>query len=519
MNKRLSCDFDIKAKEGGRIVIAGFANANTIDRGIERIEPKAWKLDNFKKNPVILFDHGIDMAFGTLPIGKAIKVEPRDGGLYTEIEISNSKTEKLTAVRDLIEEGILKTFSVGFDPKNVTTDGDVKLITDAELLEISVVPIPMNQDSTFSILSKSMPENRTKTAKRWLAAYQKKARAEVIKETKKQIGCEKVTLLNLKLEKSGFKNSETAKKYAKQYGYASDRMTETENHYVLWQSNEEATDSISINLAAHVIAEIKGQKMGDKKPKDGEIEGNPESTEEGKKSGDINNEDPPKDGETLPKDGEGGDSSIVPKPDLSKEEVDSSISMWHDEAMACANNTEGNPAPWVADEAAWEKAKEAADQSYSREDPEKYYSIVTWLYLNKFGGTKKEPDTQQEGKGCSTDKEEQKQCGDKEKKSAPIPTGADAVDNNTSPLLDLAKQTNVLLGTLISEVQKMNQSFEKLVVKPIESGETEPIDDQQQEEDQNQAGDSQQSNEEMKACIERIRKNQDDLNMRLKRFS
>lgn len=518
MNKRLTCDFNIKAKESGKIVIAGFANANTIDRGIERIEPKAWKLDNFKKNPVVLFDHGIDMAFGTLPIGKAIKVEPKDGGLYTEIEISNSKTEKITAVRDLIEEGILKTFSVGFDPKNVTSDGDVKLITDAELLEISVVPIPMNQDSTFSILSKNMPDNRTKTAKKWFAAYQKKARAEVIKETKKQIGSDKITLLNLKLDKNGFKSSEAAKKYAKQFGYACDRMTETQSHFIFWQSKEEATDSISINLAQHVVAEIKGQKMEGKEPKESEIDNEEENKEEDKKTENLEDEELPKNGETLPKEGEDNDSEIEEKAKLQKEEVDTAISMWHDEAMACANNAEGNPPSWVANEEAWGKAKEAADQSYSREDPEKYYSVVTWLYFNKFDGTKKEPEMSEEEKGCSTTEEDKKGCGDKENKSAPIPTGAEAVDNNTSPLLDLAKQTNVLLGALISEVQKMNQSFEKLVVKPIESSETETI-EETEDESENQAENSETDDEEMKACIERIRKNQDDLNMRLKRFS
>lgn len=507
MNKRLICDFSIKAKESNRIVIAGFANANTVDRGVERIDPKAWKLDNFRKNPVVLFDHGIDLAFGTLPIGQAIKVEPREDGLYTEIEISNSKTEKITAVRDLIEEGILKTFSVGFDPKNKTMDGDVKVITDAELLEISVVPIPMNQDSTFSLLSKSMPENRTKTAKRWLAAYQKKARAEVIKETKKQIGCEKITLLNLKLDKNGFKSSDAAKKYAKQFGYSCDRMDDTESHFIFWQSKEKADDSIQINLAQHVVAEIKGQKMGEKDPKETEIENEEENKEEEENKGENSeNEEPPKSGEEPPKEGEEDNTEIEEKAELPKEEVDTAVSMWHDEAMACANNAEGNPPAWVANEEAWSQAKEAADQSYSREDPEKYYSVVTWLYLNKFGGTKKEPEIEESDKGC----------GDKEKKS--IPTGAEAVDNNTSPLLDLAKQTNVLLGALISEVQKMNQSFEKLVVKPIESSETETM-EETQEESESQAENSEEENEEMKACIERIRKNQDDLNMRLKRFS
>lgn len=496
MSNKLSFKFNIKANEkNGKIVIAGFANANTVDRGIERIDPKAWKLDNYIKNPIVLFDHGIDKSFGTLPIGRAKKVEARDGGLYAEIEISNSKTEKITAIRDLIEEGILKTFSVGFDPKNYDRDGNTKVITDAELLEISIVPIPMNQDSTFSLLSKSLGENRTKIAKKWLAKYQKGIRETAIDNTKKELGCSSLILLNLKMVKSFFKDVESAKKYAKQFGYSVDKFNEDENHFIFKQSDAEYQDSILINLGENVQAEVKGHKMAIKK------EGLPMEGEDKKP---IDEEEMDKIGEEIPKEGEEQEEEMEAKAEITKEEVDAAIADWHNEAMACANNEPGNPPSWVTDEAAWEKAKEAADQSYSREDVEKYYSVVSWLYLNKFGGGKKEPVMNEE-----------KACGDKEtdRKSAPIPTGSNAVDNNTSPALDLSRQTNVLLGALISEVQKMNQSIEKLVVKPIESGETEPMTEESEEE-----GQTPEQEEAMKSCVARIRKNQDDLNMRLKSF-
>jgi HK97 family phage prohead protease len=499
-NNRLSFDFAIKGKEqSGKIVIAGFANANTVDRGIERIDPKAWKLDNYVKNPVVLFNHGIDAAFGAMPIGRAKKVEARDGGLFAEIEISDSKTEKITAIRDLIEEGILKTFSVGFDPKNANRDGETKIITDAELLEISVVPIPMNQDSTFSLLSKSLGENRTKTAKKWLARYQKGIRQKVIDNTKKELGCSSLILLNLKLAKEGFKDLESAQKLAKQFGYAVDKVSEDEKHFIFKQSDAEYQDSILINLANNVQAEVKGQKMEvneEEKPKEGE-EKLPSEDAETKPI--VTDEELPKEGEEDPE----------IKAELTKEDIDASVSAWHDEAMACAAN-EGEKPSWVTDAAAWDKAKEAADLSYSRDDPEKYYSVVSWLYLNKFQNDEIEPMPLEESKGCGNKEDE------KEIKSAPIPTGSNAVDNNTSPALDLSRQTNVLLGALISEVQRLNQSMEKLVVKPMESGETETMTNESEESEEE--AQPLQDDEEMKSFIARIRKNQDDLNMRLKSF-
>lgn len=182
--KRLNFDFKVKkVGKGGITTIAGLANANTVDRMKERIVPNAWNLDNYKKNPVVLFDHGHDPTFGFMPIGKATKVEPTEEGLYTEIEISSSKSEKISAIRDLVEEGILKTFSVGFDPKESTKSAenpDIIEITKAELIETSIVPIPMNQDSTFTMLRKRKAAWHTPLAKKWYDTFLD--RVEVIKK-------------------------------------------------------------------------------------------------------------------------------------------------------------------------------------------------------------------------------------------------------------------------------------------------------------------------------------------------
>lgn len=170
--KCLNYKFNVKRQNGNHIVIEGLANAATVDRANELISPKAWEMDNFKKNPIVLFNHGHDPQFGYMPVGYAMDVRATDEGLYTKIKLSNSNTEKIRAVRDLVEEGVLKTFSVGFEPLDgVKSDrGDHKVITKAQLIEISIVPIPMNQDSTFSLLSKSYNYVRTNMAKNWIAS-------------------------------------------------------------------------------------------------------------------------------------------------------------------------------------------------------------------------------------------------------------------------------------------------------------------------------------------------------------
>lgn len=169
--KHISAPLKIKKAGKDGLVIEGLANAATYDRMKERILPSAWDLENYKKNPVILFDHGHDPTFGYMPIGKAIAVEAKDEGLYVKALISSSKSERISAVRDLIDEGILKTFSVGFDPKASEKakgdDPEAIDITKAELIENSVVPIPMNQDSTFTMLRKRKSFWETPMARKW----------------------------------------------------------------------------------------------------------------------------------------------------------------------------------------------------------------------------------------------------------------------------------------------------------------------------------------------------------------
>lgn len=136
----------------GNVVIEGWANRATVDRGNDLINKDAWDLENFKKIPMILFNHDKDK-----PIGKALGIEATDDGLYIKAQISKSQDPFVSYVRDMISEGILNAFSVGFNSKNAAKDSTgVNEITSAELYEVSVVTLPMNQDSTFTISKKDL---------------------------------------------------------------------------------------------------------------------------------------------------------------------------------------------------------------------------------------------------------------------------------------------------------------------------------------------------------------------------
>lgn len=134
--------------ENSPLIIRGFANTVTKDRAGDVIPASAWTtsnaLKNYMKNPIMLFGHD-----HSRPIGKVISLEPTEMGLMIEAEISTADIQ----IYQLIKDGVLKTFSVGFRIKDADYDDESNTfyITDLELLEISVVSVPCNQDSTFSV--------------------------------------------------------------------------------------------------------------------------------------------------------------------------------------------------------------------------------------------------------------------------------------------------------------------------------------------------------------------------------
>ena len=144
----LTSTFKSHEAEDGSVVIRGMASTNDTDRAGDIIDAAAWSkggLMNFEKNPIILFNHDYDR-----PIGRATGLKVTDKGLELEAKISKSAPAN---VCELVKEGILGAFSVGFRVKDADylkeTDG--YMIKDAELFEVSVVSVPCNQSATFSI--------------------------------------------------------------------------------------------------------------------------------------------------------------------------------------------------------------------------------------------------------------------------------------------------------------------------------------------------------------------------------
>ena len=147
----LNSSFETKAvKKGSKsLKIAGYANTITKDRAGDIVTAEAWAkgVDNYRRNPVLLYQHKHDA-----PIGRVDKITVDKKGIFVEAAVSEA-AEKNQGIQTLIKDGALKSFSVGFKVKDgkYNREDDTMMITDVELMEISVVSVPCNQDSLFSI--------------------------------------------------------------------------------------------------------------------------------------------------------------------------------------------------------------------------------------------------------------------------------------------------------------------------------------------------------------------------------
>lgn len=118
------------------------ASTEDTDRSGEIIKADGWDYEYFMKNPVILANHIYKIEN---IVGKATRIGVEDGKLIIEGVFSKSNPLGVL-LADLYDEGMVKTVSVGFIPKQRQEDNR-RIITSAELLELSFVAVPCNPEA------------------------------------------------------------------------------------------------------------------------------------------------------------------------------------------------------------------------------------------------------------------------------------------------------------------------------------------------------------------------------------
>ena len=152
------------------IYIEGYANTTAKDRVQDVVAAWNWSepiLSSYMKNGfgTLLFMHDHDK-----PVGKILEVEGRNDGLFVRGFVSKSWKDAW-----MVEEGLIKGFSIGYmiDWINSRYDAqaDTYYLAIKELLEISIVTIPANQDSLISSIKSLIPKasNTVKPMKNFFA--------------------------------------------------------------------------------------------------------------------------------------------------------------------------------------------------------------------------------------------------------------------------------------------------------------------------------------------------------------
>lgn len=154
MSDKLFTKASVEKKDGGFVAVASTA---VEDRHGEVVSVDGWDLKNFKKTPVMLWAH--DHQEPAIGVAKNMKVEGvgKKARLIFE-PVFHDFTEKAKALKNMVEEGIINSFSVGFRPLEV--DGNT--YTKQELLEVSLVNVPANPEARIltskSVVSKDVQQ-------------------------------------------------------------------------------------------------------------------------------------------------------------------------------------------------------------------------------------------------------------------------------------------------------------------------------------------------------------------------
>jgi HK97 family phage prohead protease len=151
-----------EAREVAARTLRFVASDESIDRHRTIIKQDGWILDNFRKNPVLLWMHNAGE-----PIGHVVRSMVEDGRLMADAEFADDPLSD--RIYKLYKAGALRAVSVGFraletrEPSEDEKKSGVTLYhTRQELFELSAVSIPSNPNALIQTLGLSAtPEEVT----------------------------------------------------------------------------------------------------------------------------------------------------------------------------------------------------------------------------------------------------------------------------------------------------------------------------------------------------------------------
>jgi len=131
------------------------ASTASPDRYGDVVDQKGWDLRAYNRNPVVLFNHNPSQ----MPIGKG-KAYVENEQLMLEVEF-DQKDDMAKTIEQKVRDGYINAVSVGFQPSKTIARSSLpsdhpyhgksgQYFQASELLEVSIVTIPANNEATLS---------------------------------------------------------------------------------------------------------------------------------------------------------------------------------------------------------------------------------------------------------------------------------------------------------------------------------------------------------------------------------
>lgn len=149
-HKRL--DLEVKA-EGEDGEFTGYGSAFwTVDEGGDRVAEGAFASSLKSRMPKMLWQHDPGQ-----PIGKWLEAREDKNGLYLRGKLSLGTTQGRDAYA-LMKDGVLDGLSIGYRTRKSFNEGNVRVLKEIDLLEVSLVTFPMNPLATVTGMKSEFTE-------------------------------------------------------------------------------------------------------------------------------------------------------------------------------------------------------------------------------------------------------------------------------------------------------------------------------------------------------------------------
>lgn len=110
--------------------------------GLE-LDQELFRFDNFRRNPVMLWQHGRDLQRGSVPIGRWEGIRMGDDGVMRAEAVFDDEDEFAQMIEGKYRRGFLNAASIGWMP----TWDERGRVTGFDLLEASAVAVPADPDA------------------------------------------------------------------------------------------------------------------------------------------------------------------------------------------------------------------------------------------------------------------------------------------------------------------------------------------------------------------------------------